>query len=1468
MTPFARNSALPRLISALAALALLAGPTPAKGQEPRPPEAWAVLVGIDRYEDPAIPGCNAAVRDAREVRRWFLEAGWGARNLLLLQDQGVATPGRAEDQVADLAPTGSNLAWATRDWLGARARPGDLVVIYFAGQAIGVPPPPGAAPGTPGREYLLPSDARLANLDRTGWSIESTIDALASGGRNPVVCWLDTSLQGRTADEPDRKRASGAAPTGRTPGKTMLGKLARWPDVTAWLAADGSPASEGTPAGGRSRFVDALIRGLGRPDRPRNLLACLDAMNRDPALARQGFRTLGNIPPDRTLWAREVRVRADPPDRWLLPTGHGDRVTAAAFTADGGRLATASMDSTVKIWRAGDRTLLRGLPDSSHIQGIDCLALGPDGRWLATGDGRGQVRFWDLAAGDAAEKPRDGPHPHRSRITSLTPLPDARHFVSADKDGQAWLWEIGPRPLAPRPLAAEVTSVAACAGAEARVVLAVAAEQEPIRLFGPSGEPVRELEPPGGTAIRLALSPDGNWLAAGIDGGDLAVWDLAREADARRVRLGGEADRLAISASGRLAAAVGESVLLVDLGREGPPTPLAVAGRPEQMGFSADGRYLGLCDRARGRVQIWRMGDGPGAVPVTLEGAESGGQATSLAFAPDGTTLAAGDQDGGIRAWDLPAGDLRGRIPARRGRLAGVGLSDDSRIMLTITRDLDARVWDLRDGGGYAPIAGRWTSGAIAPDASFLALARSPDGEVVVVDRASGRARPTPLARPLARGGSGPVSWQFGASTALDGDQMVAISPDGRLIAACSSEGPLACVWEAETGRLRFTIAAPDHEDKMSAVAFSADSRSLATSDAGGTTRLWGLDAAGERPRPLASFASPGAMVTAVRFDPGDRRRVAIGSRDGRILIREEGRDAPADRLRESGPPVRAIVFSRDRSWIAASGEDKSIWAWPTSNLRRPIRLEPGHGEQVTALAAMGAGLIASGSDDATVRFWNLAGTPPRLLGTLAALPAIAPPPGPPRAASEGGSWVVYTPEGLFDGSPGSADRVTLLRRDEVLPLGNFYETHHAPGLSDQIRRGQAPGLPRPAASRAPLVAIDPPARPVQRGQDRDVVLTISLGEADARDVRLYQNGVPVRDESGLDFEPGRRRIRATVRLRGGPNRFYLMAGRPGSSDGRSNEVEVRYDGPDNPGQMHVLAIGVSRYRSSPLRFARRDAEEVAAHLGRHGFAGSGAEGERIVLADGEVSQERVEAAFGRLKERARGRPQDTIVVFLAGHTGIIGDRFCLLLPEYPFPGGRPAATTQLATRGPLADGPAAPPADAAGHVLPYSRVYGNLARIDALNRLVIVDACQAGALLDDEGVLMVRRRLDDGAHRSRTTYLLAARRGEPAGESAALQHGLLTYALLKGMGAPGLEPLPGASPLDRAAGADADRDGVITTAELQAFAGLALPELASRFPALARREGPGPNAADPPPRVLAVPGDSFPLVEVPGGER
>ena len=426
---------------ALAAIHLAATWCPAQSvQEPAPrggpPQVWAVLVGIERYEDEVrFPRSRGAgPRCGRHGPMADRGGRLGARSCPAPDRSRALRAGPfPESRPAARPPRNRRgaLERAISDWLTPRARPGDVALIFFAGQAVSLPPAKDGA-GRPPRDYLIPWDG-VREKEETWWRPGDAIDGLARR-HVAIVCLLDTSPAGRIQPPRIDGVRREVAPEHRL---RLLEGIARWPGVTAWMAATDRTAGETDD--GHGLLTSALIKALGtRGGQALGLHACLQRLRRDRALAGQGFRTVGEFAPGLSLWPNNVRLtppKVDP----LLQRGHADRVTGIAFRSDGGRMITASMDSTVRVWRTSDSFLLQAIPWTSN--GYHSLDLGGDGRLLVAGGGKGDVLFFDTATETRLTWP--GLPQHAGPVSRVAVLADGRHAVTLDNlNGRCTVWDV------------------------------------------------------------------------------------------------------------------------------------------------------------------------------------------------------------------------------------------------------------------------------------------------------------------------------------------------------------------------------------------------------------------------------------------------------------------------------------------------------------------------------------------------------------------------------------------------------------------------------------------------------------------------------------------------------------------------------------------------------------------------------------------------------------------------------------------------------------------------------------------------------------------------------------------------------------------------------------------------------------------------------------------------------------------
>lgn len=122
-------------------------------------------------------------------------------------------------------------------------------------------------------------------------------------------------------------------------------------------------------------------------------------------------------------------------------------------------------------------------------------------------------------------------------------------------------------------------------------------------------------------------------------------------------------------------------------------------------------------------------------------------------------------------------------------------------------------------------------------------------------------------------------------------------SPDGRLVAAASTEARLVALFDSRTGEVVNTRSG--HGGGVTALAFSRDGALLASGSKDGTARVWDVASGAER------LAVPQPGVTQVAFTPDGGHLVAAGDGARRWPVRPP---AEARRPRDLSAAERARV--------------------------------------------------------------------------------------------------------------------------------------------------------------------------------------------------------------------------------------------------------------------------------------------------------------------------------------------------------------------------------------------------------------------------------------------------------------------------------------------------------------------------------------------------------------------------------
>src|SRR6266446_3653696 len=289
---------------------------------------------------------------------------------------------------------------------------------------------------------------------------------------------------------------------------------------------------------------------------------------------------------------------------------------------------------------------------------------------------------------------------------------------------------------------------------------------------------------------------------------------------------------------------------------------------------------------------------------------------TSVAWSPDSTRIASAGYDKTVQVWDATAGKHLFTCQGHSDRVLCVAWSPDGKRLASASVDRTVQVWDAISGKSIFTHAGHSTFAvnavAWSPDGKLLASA-SDDKTVQVWDLTVGRRI-------------------FTYDEHTDGVTALAWSPDGKRMAS-GGHGKVL-VWDPGKGTRqniftyllspnRGTFSYGDHDGKIKALAWSSDSKRIASVGGDKTIRVWDASTG----RAILVSAKHSLGVNAVVLSP-DGKRVASGGNDKTVQVWNTLDGSHIFTYRDHRGFVTALAWSPDGTRIASAGVDHTVRVW------------------------------------------------------------------------------------------------------------------------------------------------------------------------------------------------------------------------------------------------------------------------------------------------------------------------------------------------------------------------------------------------------------------------------------------------------------------------------------------------------------------------------------------------------------
>ena len=1074
-----------------------------------------------------------------------------------------------------------------------------------------------------------------------------------------------------------------------------------------------------------------------------------------------------------------------PKPELVVRRGHVGEIHDVAVSLDGKLFASGGEDYQVKLWDIETGRMLRTL--IGHENEVQSLQFSPSGNFLITSDKDPTYILWNVQTGEKIKQ--------ISNVNGFTEFsPDEQLIAYRDQDTTE--------------SDTEFLRVISLPSGKLIHNFKVLADFFLPKAFSPENTLI-SVEKDGGTSLfninKAEFAPQkffGNFLAFLPDGAVLTFTESGSQRFTKNAEQVGEEEPQEGTVRCGILGKTEERFRVTGV----------IADSFRRPVISSDGRMVAGWVSPNS-VSLWSTQNGK--LLRTLKVSRS---AAELEFSPDGNVLIL--QDSGItKSFDTRTGKLLAKFKSpsffgfsRDSSMVAVFKEEKSELLLQV---LDVRTAGVTISRRFDQAPSEKPAISFSNDWKSLTMKQGENAVTIGQTKRLNLNDFSSTSSVILREHSGTIEFYDRKSdsvvrTLSISDSSYKISADRHRIAiGMSTDKDVTEVWDVENNRLLRSLPGMLRGITPSGKVVVTTVYSLGKA----ITKLWDSETG------LSLGRIDGVNIEIIAFSP-DSKLIAL-SQDGNGTraarhISISSAETGADITDIEGDANYSAEFSFDSQTVAIGGYYGTVQLC-NARTGTVIRQFQDVGSSTPVAFSPNGRTLATYNSESGVRLWAI--ETGELLGSVVQF--------------DGTNWLAVTPDGLFDGTPTAWSQILWRFSHDtlnVLPVETFFSDFYSPGLVTDLLAGYKPVAPRNIADldrRLTHLALKVTGQDASQPiASRAVNVQIQITEAPAgvRDLRLFRNGTLVKTWRGeLLLVNGQGVLEANITLVAGENRLTAYAFN--KDNVKSLDATLVCIGADvlkRKPSAYIFAIGVNDY-SNPelnLKYAKADALVFSEELSRRQLNLNQFDQIKVVsLLDQDSTKANVLAGLNRLSstpsqlgqdssattlnELQAAQPEDTIIIYFAGHGTAFRDQFYLVPSDINYTGGRQEIGDENI-------------ACILNRSISDRELEVAFEGVEARNILMVIDSCNSGQMLEAEEKRrgpMNSKGLAQLAYEKGMFILTAAQSYQAALEADKLGHGFLTFALV-------LEGL-------KSLRADFDpKDGEITAREWLDYAAERVPQL------------------------------------------